>query len=147
MHPAASPMTPRVRLIASVLLRYGDVLVGACDSTKVFEAQRRRLAWTLSRCGLGSKRRVLLEHVPAPIAGFLQPVDDGLDVEVPLSQRPVKAGRNTVGVRQLSEPDAACQPGVDVFEMHVIHPTGGVARDFRRIGAPKEEMAGVEADL
>src|SRR5205823_9530335 len=95
--------------------------------------------------GLFGKDGVLLEGVPAVVAACSQMPDDGRDVDVTGSQRPVHALSDGVGIGQSAGLHLCCNCRVDVLQVEVGDPVRRLTGEIGGIGTTDEQVTGVEA--
>src|SRR4029079_4982740 len=89
---------------------------------------------------------VLLEDVPARIAGALERGHDAGDVDVAGAERDEHALAHRVGEGGLAAHDPGGQGGAHVLEVDVADPVRVRADDRTRIGAGRGQVTGVDAE-
>src|SRR5262245_50312919 len=102
--------------------------------------------WTPARRRFRLQRDVLLEHVPAAVAGRVQAVAQAGEVHGAVAKRPEEAAPHGGAVGELAPPDPAGQGPVDVLQMHVADAATRRAGHLQRLGAADEQVAGVQAE-
>src|SRR6266568_4176585 len=96
--------------------------------------------------GFRGENGVLLQDVPAAVVAAAQVADDGGEVDVTATQRPVHAAPYPLGVGQPTRPDLGCDLVVDVLEVGVRDAVRGLPGQLGRVGAADQQVAGVQAE-